>query len=118
MLPARSSSVFPSLALAGLTGYEYPNLGSMIWITSEDEADACAFLTITAEPGHMPKSDFVLLFGKPILVSRCRMATCSAPPDLQTALQACCEKSNEPKQTVLFRRGEAAFGMLLVLKNR
>ena len=46
------------------------------------------------------------------------MATCSAPPDLQSALQACCEKFNEPKQTVLFRRGEAAFGMFLILKGK
>jgi CRP-like cAMP-binding protein len=46
------------------------------------------------------------------------MATKSAPPDLQTALQGCCEKFNEPKQTVLFRRGEAAFGMFLVLKGK
>lgn len=46
------------------------------------------------------------------------MATCSVPPDLHTALQACCKKFNEPKQTVLFRRGEAAFGMFLVLEGK
>jgi CRP-like cAMP-binding protein len=46
------------------------------------------------------------------------MARYSAHPDLQAALQACCEKFNEPKQTVLFRRGEAAFGMFLVLEGK
>lgn len=50
--------------------------------------------------------------------SRCGMAPYSAHPDLQAALQACCEKFNEPKQTVLFRRGEAAFGMFLVLEGK
>lgn len=42
----------------------------------------------------------------------------SLPQDLQTVLEACCTKFNEPNQTVLFRRGEAAFGMFLVLKGK
>lgn len=40
------------------------------------------------------------------------------PQVLQTTLEGCCEKFDEPKQTVLFRRGEPAFGMFLVLKGK
>lgn len=42
----------------------------------------------------------------------------SLPQVLQTTLEACCTKFNEPSQTVLFRRGESAFGMFLVLKGK
>ena len=41
----------------------------------------------------------------------------TAPPDLHAALETCCQKFQEPKHKVLFRRGEPAFGMFLVLKG-
>lgn len=40
------------------------------------------------------------------------------PSDLNAMLAACCEKFQEPKHTVLFKRGEPAFGMFLVLEGK
>ena len=37
------------------------------------------------------------------------------PKDLLTALQGCCRTVQKPKHTVLFHRGEASFGMFLIL---
>lgn len=38
-----------------------------------------------------------------------------APPDLYAALERICERVRKPRSTVLFRRGEASFGIFLVL---
>jgi CRP-like cAMP-binding protein len=45
------------------------------------------------------------------------MACYTAPPNLHTALEERCEKVRKPRSTVLFRRGEAPFGMFLVLSG-
>jgi CRP-like cAMP-binding protein len=41
----------------------------------------------------------------------------AAPPDLYASLERSCEKVQKPSRTVLFRRGEQAFGMFLVLRG-
>lgn len=41
----------------------------------------------------------------------------TAPPDLNAALEQCCERVLKPRATVLFRRGEKAFGMFLILSG-
>jgi CRP-like cAMP-binding protein len=41
----------------------------------------------------------------------------TAPPDLYDALEQRCEKVRKAKPTVLFRRGEQAFGMFLILRG-
>ncbi len=41
-----------------------------------------------------------------------------APVDLQIALQQSCEKLRKPKGSVLFRRGEAAIGLFVVLSGK
>ena len=41
----------------------------------------------------------------------------TAPPDLHAALEHRCERVRKPRSTVLFRRGERAFGMFLILKG-
>jgi CRP-like cAMP-binding protein len=46
------------------------------------------------------------------------MASCSVPADLATFLEQRCEKVRKAKSTVLFRRGEKAFGVFLVLSGR
>ena len=46
------------------------------------------------------------------------MACCISAFDLPTLLEQHCEKICKPKGTVLFRRGEKAFGVLLVLSGR
>jgi CRP-like cAMP-binding protein len=46
------------------------------------------------------------------------MASCSVPADLATFLEQRCEKARKAKSTVLFRRGEKAFGVFLVLSGR
>jgi len=46
------------------------------------------------------------------------MAGYTAPTDLQTALEQDCKKVRKPKSTVLFRRGEKATGMFVVLRGR
>jgi CRP-like cAMP-binding protein len=37
--------------------------------------------------------------------------------DLSGVLETCCERIRKPRRTVLFHRGEAAFGMYLVLQG-
>ena len=46
------------------------------------------------------------------------MADYSVPPDLFAAVENCCEKVRRPKSTVLFRRGEKAGRMFVVLGGR
>ena len=46
------------------------------------------------------------------------MACCISAFDLPTFLEQHCEKICKPKGTVLFRRGEKAFGVFLVLSGR
>lgn len=46
------------------------------------------------------------------------MACHTASPELYAALAQCCERVRKPRSTVLFRRGEKAFGMFLVLRGR
>jgi len=41
----------------------------------------------------------------------------AAMPDLYSSLESCCERLQKPRTTVLFRRGEKAFGMFLVLRG-
>ena len=41
----------------------------------------------------------------------------TAPPDLHAALEQRCERVRKPRSTVLFRRGERAFGMFLILRG-
>src|SRR5580704_380254 len=41
----------------------------------------------------------------------------TAHPDLHAALERRCERVRKPRSTVLFRRGERAFGMFLILKG-
>jgi len=55
---------------------------------------------------------------QPQLTKEVVMAKWSASANLQTALQRNCEKLNKPASTVLFRRGEKAFGMFLVLSGK
>ena len=43
------------------------------------------------------------------------MARYNATPDLHAALAQRCETVRKPRSTVLFRRGEKAFGMFLIL---
>ena len=43
------------------------------------------------------------------------MVGCSTPTRLQTVLEEDCEKICKPRYSVLFRRGEKAFGMFVVL---
>jgi CRP/FNR family transcriptional regulator, cyclic AMP receptor protein len=38
-----------------------------------------------------------------------------SPDHLYSALEQCCERVKKPKWTVLFRRGEKAYGMFLVI---
>lgn len=45
------------------------------------------------------------------------MACNIASPDLYDALEGCCDKVRKSKSTVLFRRGDKAFGMYLVLRG-
>ena len=45
------------------------------------------------------------------------MVRYTAPPDLQTALEQRCERVRKLRSTVLFRRGEQAFGLFLILKG-
>jgi CRP-like cAMP-binding protein len=46
------------------------------------------------------------------------MADCSVSTDeLYAALERCCERVEKPRWTVLFRRGEKALGMFLVLRG-
>ena len=40
-----------------------------------------------------------------------------SPDELYVALQQCCERVRQPRGTVLFRRGEKALGMFLVLSG-
>jgi CRP-like cAMP-binding protein len=46
------------------------------------------------------------------------MANWSASANLQTALELNCEKLSKPASTMLFHRGEKAFGMFLILSGR
>jgi CRP-like cAMP-binding protein len=41
----------------------------------------------------------------------------AAPPDLYASFERRCEIMRKPRTTVLFRRGEKAFGMFLVLRG-
>jgi len=41
----------------------------------------------------------------------------TAPPDLHAALAQRCERVRKPRSTVLFRRGEKALGMFLILRG-
>ena|ERR1700758_4977178 len=41
----------------------------------------------------------------------------TAPPDLHAALEQRCKRVRKPRSTVLFRRGERAFGMFLILRG-
>lgn len=43
------------------------------------------------------------------------MVGCSTPTSLQTVLEEQCERIQKPRYSVLFRRGEKAFGMFVVL---
>jgi CRP-like cAMP-binding protein len=43
------------------------------------------------------------------------MVACGTPASLQTVLEEDCEKIRKPRYSVLFRRGEKAFGMFVVL---
>jgi len=45
------------------------------------------------------------------------MACYTARPELYAALEQCCERVKKTRSTVLFRRGEKAFGMFLVLRG-
>lgn len=45
------------------------------------------------------------------------MACYIASSDLYAALEQTCERVRKPRSTVLFRRGERAFGMFLVLRG-
>jgi CRP-like cAMP-binding protein len=45
------------------------------------------------------------------------MAHYTAPPDLHGALEQSCQRLRKPRSTVLFRRGERAFGMFLILRG-
>jgi CRP-like cAMP-binding protein len=45
------------------------------------------------------------------------MARYTAPPDLHSALEQRGEKVRTPRTTVLFRRGEKAFGMFLIIQG-
>ena len=45
------------------------------------------------------------------------MACYIARSDLYAALEQCCERVRKPRSTVLFRRGEKAFGVFLVLRG-
>jgi CRP-like cAMP-binding protein len=45
------------------------------------------------------------------------MACYIAHSDLYAALERCCEKVRKRRSTVLFRRGEKAFGMFLVIRG-
>lgn len=45
------------------------------------------------------------------------MACYIAHPDLFAALERCCERVRKRRSTVLFRRGEKAFGMFLIIKG-
>jgi len=45
------------------------------------------------------------------------MACYIAHPDLYTALERRCDKVRKRRSTVLFRRGEKAFGMFLVIRG-
>lgn len=42
----------------------------------------------------------------------------SAPHDVLAELQQKCEVVRKPKQTILFKRGQAAFGMFLVMRGK
>ena len=42
----------------------------------------------------------------------------TAPPNLYMALEGHCERLRKPRLTVLFRRGDRAFGMFLVLSGK
>jgi len=42
------------------------------------------------------------------------MARYNAPPDLHAMVVQHCERVRKPRSTVLFRRGEKAFGMFLI----
>jgi CRP/FNR family transcriptional regulator, cyclic AMP receptor protein len=46
------------------------------------------------------------------------MARYTAPPDLRAALEQRCERVRKLRSTLLFRRGEPAFGMFLILSGR
>jgi CRP-like cAMP-binding protein len=46
------------------------------------------------------------------------MAGYTATADLQTTLEQGCKRVRKPKSTVLFRRGEKAAGMFVVLRGR
>lgn len=46
-----------------------------------------------------------------------RAARYEAPPDLHDALEQRCERVRKSRSTVLFRRGEQAFGVFLILKG-
>jgi CRP-like cAMP-binding protein len=46
-----------------------------------------------------------------------RMASRTVPPTLSTFLEHHCQKVYKPKSAVLFRRGERAFGVFLVLSG-
>jgi CRP/FNR family transcriptional regulator, cyclic AMP receptor protein len=41
----------------------------------------------------------------------------TAPADLHAALEQRCKRVRKPRSTVLFRRGERAFGMFLILRG-
>src|SRR5437868_6227154 len=41
-----------------------------------------------------------------------------SPDELYVALENCCERVRKPRWTVLFRRGEKALGMFLVLSGK
>jgi len=45
------------------------------------------------------------------------MACYTARPELYAALEQCCERVKKTRSTVLFRRGEKAFGMFLVIRG-
>jgi hypothetical protein len=45
------------------------------------------------------------------------MACYVAHSDLYAALEKCCDRVRKPRSTVLFRRGEKAFGMFLVFRG-
>src|SRR5205807_1615705 len=42
---------------------------------------------------------------------------CAASPDLYTSLAECCEKIQKPRSAVLFRRGERAIGVFLIVRG-
>ena len=45
------------------------------------------------------------------------MVRYTAPPDLFAALETRCERFRKTRSTVLFRRGEPAFGMFVVIRG-